>query len=88
MTILSIDFSNAFNSVRRKKILQGLEKYCPLLIPFFQWSYSDPTELRDAHGLRCCKSETGTRQGDPLSMLYFAVSIHDTLLEINKEILM
>ena len=87
MTILSIDFSNAFNSVRRKKILQGLEKYCPTLIPFFQWSYAESTDLRDANGHQCCQSETGTRQGDPLSMLYFAVSIQDTLLKINNELL-
>jgi len=73
--ILSIDLSNAFNSIRRTRILEGLRQYAPQLLPFFKWSYSGRTQLRSSTGALCGFAETGTRQGDSLSMLYFAVGI-------------
>ena len=84
--ILSLDISNAFNSIRRNRILEGLRKYAPSLIPFYKWSYSSPTQVRSSAGALCCDAETGTRQGDPLSMLFFSVGIHQRLLHLSERI--
>ena len=84
--ILSIDLSNAFNSIRRTRILEGLRQYAPQLLPFFKWSYNGRTELRTSTGTRCGFAETGTRQGDPLSMLYFAVGIHPLIEKLSGKI--
>ena len=81
--ILSIDLSNAFNSLRRGRIYDGLKKYAPQLLPFFQWSYTGKTELRSSNGILMGHAATGTRQGDPLSMLYFAVGIHPLIEQLS-----
>jgi hypothetical protein len=85
--ILSLDISNAFNSIRRNRILEGLRQYAPSLIPFYKWSYSNPTQVRSSAGALCCDAETGTRQGDPLSMLFFSVGIHQRILQLSERIL-
>ena len=84
--ILSLDISNAFNSLRRNRILEGLRQYAPSLIPFYKWSYSLPTQVRSSTGVLCCDAETGTRQGDPLSMLFFSVGIHHRILQLSGRI--
>ena len=84
--ILSLDISNAFNSLRRNRILEGLCQYAPSLIPFYKWSYSNPTQVRSSDGSLCCNAETGTRQGDPLSMLFFSVGIHQRILQLSERI--
>ena len=84
--ILSLDISNAFNSLRRNRILEGLCQYAPSLIPFYKWSYSTPTQVRSGDGSLCCNAETGTRQGDPLSMLFFSVGIHKRILQLSERI--
>ena len=79
--ILSVDLSNAFNTIRRRRILEGLHDHGgKQLIPFFKWSYKEGTSLRASDGRYITLSETGTRQGDPLSMLYFSIGIHSRLL--------
>ena len=84
--ILSLDISNAFNSLRRNRILEGLHQYAPSLVPFYKWSYATPTQIRSSTGALCCNAETGTRQGDPLSMLFFSVGIHQRILELSARI--
>jgi len=84
--ILSIDLSNAFNSIRRSKIYEGLKQFAPQLLPFFKWSYAEQTQLRTSTGTLCGHAATGTRQGDPLSMLYFAVGIHPLIEKLSGKI--
>ena len=84
--ILSIDLSNAFNSIRRSKIYAGLKQFAPQLLSFFKWSYAEQTQLRTSTGTLCGYAATGTRQGDPLSMLYFAVGIHSLIEKLSGKI--
>jgi len=79
---LSLDIKNAYNSVRRGYILEGLREYCPELIPFFTWVYGDEIAVRWASGDQVASSFSGCTQGDPLSTLYFAVALQPVLLQI------
>jgi hypothetical protein len=83
---LSIDISNAFNSVRRKLMLAGLLEYFPDIIPFFKWCYGSPVDLRDNSGHVIGAAGSGCLQGDPLASLYFAVALQPVLLAIDAKL--
>lgn len=84
----TIDLPNAFNGVNRRSIANGLKEYCPELLDLFTITYGNRSELRahtaDGRGHLIGHSEKGCRQGDPLSMLYFAVAIHPALIKIQE----
>jgi hypothetical protein len=86
--VMTLDLPNAFNSISRTSILLGLQHYAPDLLRTFLIGYQRPSALRscttDCSSALVGYSNTGCRQGDPLSMLYFAVSIHSALISINK----
>ena len=85
---LTVDLPNAFNGVNRRSIANGLKEYCPELLDLFTITYGNKSELRahtaDGRGHLIGYSEKGCRQGDPLSMLYFAVAIHPALIKIQE----
>jgi hypothetical protein len=83
---LSIDISNAFNSMRRKLILEGLLEYFPDIIPFYKWCYGSPVDLRDNSGHIIGTAGSGCLQGDPLSSVYFAAALQPTLLAIDAKL--
>ena len=85
LTQMLIDIENAFNSMPRNLVLRGLKKYCPELIPFFTALYRTRSPLCLSTGETVGYSSTGVRQGDPMAMIYFAVGIHDILVEIQTE---
>ena len=84
---VSLDGKNAFNTISREAVAKGICKYCPRLLPFFKACYGSKTELRSSTEMGMNRlvgfSYTGVRQGDPLGMAYFALGVHDTLLELN-----
>ena len=86
--VMTLDLPNAFNSISRNSILLGLQHYAPDLLRTFLIGYQRPSALRscttDCSSALVGYSNTGCRQGDPLSMLYFAVSIHSALISIHK----
>ncbi len=86
--VMTLDLPNAFNSISRNSILVGLQHYAPELIRTFLIGYQRPNALRscttESSSALVGYSRTGCRQGDPLSMLYFAVSIHSALVSIHK----
>ena len=84
--MLSIDIRNAFNSIRRSYVLQGLRNYCPSLIPFFSVVYGEAVNLRWSDGSVIGKASTGVIQGDPLSTFYFALGIQPLLIELNAKL--
>ena len=79
---LSLDLKNAYNTMPRSHMLEGLHNYCPELIPFFTWVYGDTIAVRWATGEQVASSFSGCTQGDPLSTLYFAVALQPVLLKI------
>ena len=84
--MMSIDIKNAFNSIRRSHVLQGLRNYCPSLIPFFHLVYGKAVNLRWSDGSVIGKASSGVIQGDPLSTLYFALGIQPLLLDLQATV--
>ena len=77
LVCISLDFSNAFNSVDRGLIYQQLLKHFPSLVPYFLAHYGHPSQLRergDASGA-VVWSLSGTQQGDPLAPFFFALAL-------------
>jgi len=83
--ILSIDLKNAYNSIRRGVIYNALAKYLPELQCFFHWAYGVHSPLYLADGTLATTSETGVRQGDPISALVFCIGIQDTLKAVQTK---
>ena len=80
--IQASDSPNAFNREDHNRIYVGLQRYCPELLNFFVWGYGGEADLRTGTGLRLGKIFTGVRQGDPLAMLLFCVSVQARLLHM------
>jgi hypothetical protein len=81
--ILTIDFKNAFNCVRRSSIGQAVAQHFPQLHPFFTWSYGQETPLLTPTGALICNSASGVRQGDPLGPALFSLAIQHILVELH-----
>lgn len=62
----TIDFSNAFNSIRRRIVYDAIATYDPRLLKLFVWAYGSATPVYLTDGSFVCNSESGVRQGDPL----------------------
>ena len=88
---LALDLHSAFNQVWRRSIATGLVSYAPGLLPIFKRLYGRPSELRsnakEGRAMLVGESMRGCKQGDPLSMLYFAVAIHAWLLSVKELVL-
>jgi hypothetical protein len=81
--LIKTDFKNAFNLTPRRLILEGLQAFCPRLIPWFRWSYGEPSPLVDSQGHTVGSSQRGCRQGVPLAALLFCVDIQGALKEVS-----
>ena len=68
-----MDFKNAFNSVRRDKMLEPVQVVAPDIHPMVYSAYSSPSLL-------CCRDKiiqsVGVQQGDPLAPLLFCLTLH------------
>ena len=72
--VIKLDFRNAFNSIRRDKVLLAVLNHVPELYPFVHSAYSSPSTLFWAD--KTIQSEEGVQQGDPLGPLLFCLGIH------------
>ena len=84
---LSLDLHSAFNQVWRRAIAEGLREHAPGLLSIFKLLYGSESELRanakEGRSMVVGLSARGCKQGDPLSMLYFAVAIHAWLRSVD-----
>jgi len=81
---LSLDFEKAFQTISRHHILTGIEGLNqPQLASFFLWAYGFQAQLRMSKGAVIGSTNDGVRQGDPLSMLFFAIGIHAPLQRVH-----
>jgi hypothetical protein len=82
LACLSVDFSNAFNTIDRSKLLKDVysnESLSPIYrLVHFAYNNPSPLLLSKSRGVHL-ESRNGVRQGDPLSSLLFSLGIKDIL---------
>ena len=81
--LLKLDFRNAFNTLRRDKMLEAVLEYAPDLFPFVHSAYERPSSLFCSDAI--LMSEEGVQQGDPLGPLLFCLTIHPMVQQLKSE---
>jgi len=74
LTMLTVDFSNAFNLVDRSALLRDARLRCPSISLWVEFLYGQAASLY--LGVGHIMSATGVQQGDPLGPLFFALVLH------------
>ena len=81
---VKLDFSNAFNSVRRDAMREAVALHAPSLLGYVDSAYGEVTLLK--LGEFVIDSAEGIQQGDPLGPLLFCLTIQPLLLGIQSEL--
>jgi Reverse transcriptase (RNA-dependent DNA polymerase) len=81
--LLKLDFSNAFNCIRRDVILHCVAELFPELYAFVSVCYSDSAFL--CFGDFLLMSDEGAQQGDPLGPLLFSLSMLSMAKSLSSE---
>jgi hypothetical protein len=80
--VVSLDFSNAFNTLDRSGLAKAIKQFAPGLYRLARWVYNGPSNLIFG-GIQeepqVISSSQGVRQGDPLGPLLFSVGIRPIL---------
>jgi hypothetical protein len=80
--VVKLDYSNAFNSLRRDSLLEAVAKDLPELYRFAYDSYANYPILQ--HGTYSITSEEGPQQGDPLGPLEFCLAVQPLLKSLQS----
>ena len=84
--VAKLDFTNAFNSIRRDSLLEVVVTHIPELLQFCLSSYGQPSNLLyDQHIIA---SQEGVQQGDPLGPLLFCLTIQPILNSLESNLLL
>ena len=81
--LLKLDFKNAFNTLRRDKMLESVKEYAPELFTLVLSAYEQPSLL--FCGDHIVESAEGVQQGDPLGPLLFCLAIQPLVLKLRSE---
>ncbi len=84
--ILKLDFKNAFNTIRRDKMLKAVRSLVPELAPFVYSAYSEPCIL--FWGEQTLLSRERVQQGDPLAPLLFCLTVHELTTQLESDLCM
>lgn len=83
---MSIDMSNAYNSLRRKEAQAGILEFVPELQHLYYWTYKTRITLHGRDGTKIGDALSGLVQGLPDSTAYFAIGIQPMLIAIREEL--
>ena len=72
--LIKLDFCNAFNSIRRDKMLEAVFELAPDIYPLVHSAYASPSNL--LWGDKQLQSSEGVQQGDPLGPPLFCLALH------------
>ena len=84
--VVKLDFSNAFNSLYRDRMLSSVSDTLPELLPYCNLAYAENSDLK--FGRFSLRSEVGPQQGDPLGPLLFCLPLQDTLLNLHSPLVL
>ena len=84
--MLKLDFRNAFNSLRRDKMLFSVSELAPTFYQYILSSYGKPSCLYC--GDHIIQSAEGVQQGDPVGPLLFCLSIHQLVSKLQSELVL
>ena len=82
--IIKLDFSNAFNSIHRDKMLMATKDLAPDIYPLVHSCYAFPSSLFWED--KIIQSAEGVQQGDPLGPLLFSLTIHRFTCRLQSEL--
>lgn len=82
--VVKLDFTNAFNTLRRDCMLEAVASEVPELYRFVYASYAVEPILD--YGAGTVRSREGPQQGDPLGPLEFCVTIQPLLKRLQSEL--
>ncbi len=84
--ISKLDFSNAFNCVKRSAVLNEVRQKIPEILNFCALTYGAPTKLR--FGDFTVLSSEGVQQGDPMGPLLFCLTIQPLLMSLKSDLVL
>ena len=82
--VVKLDFTNAFNTVRRDAVLNAVAVKIPEIFRFCQTAYGDPSVLQ--FGDACILTAEGVQQGDPLGPLLFCLTLQPLLSSLSSKL--
>jgi hypothetical protein len=83
--LVSLDFSNAFNSIDRRDLASALKDFAPSLYRVGKWVYGQSAKLVVTGGdgrVEVLESLQGVRQGDPFGPLFFSLAMRRSLQDL------
>lgn len=82
--LVKLDFSNAFNCIRRDAALAAICNTVPDIYKFCHLAYRQTSILQ--FGEHTILSQEGVQQGDPLGSLIFCLTVHPLLSSLNSNL--
>ena len=82
--VMTVDLSNAFNSVKRATMLRAAISACPETVPWVASMYGAHSSLYCQ--TRIIESQSGVQQGDLLGPLLFAWALHPTATLVSSTV--